>query len=137
MAGRGGRDTDEMEATVATKHIDFLVVGDPATARATAIRALEERKFQLSWSDEWSAIAERGSRAANVLVGALAQYFKVGVRLMSTAPGETVVRIERLTSGWTGGAIGASRTKRNMASLRTELESIFQTAGVLRGVTEG
>ncbi len=123
--------------TVATKQIDFLVVGDPATARATAIRALEERKFQVNWSDEWSAIAERGSKTAYLLVGALAQYFKVGLRVMGSAPGETVVRMERLTPGWRGGGIGASRTSGNMASLRTELEAIFNAAGVLRSVTEG
>ncbi len=122
---------------MATKHIDFLVDGDPAAARATAVQALGERKFQVNWRDEWSAVAQRGSKTANVLLGAMAQYFEVGVRLMSASPGETVVRIERLTSGWRGGAVGAARTRRNMASLRTELESTFRAAGVLRGVTEG
>jgi hypothetical protein len=122
---------------MATKHVDFLVMGDPGMARATAEQALASRKFRVTWSDEWSAVAERGSKTANLLVGALAQYFKVGVRLMAAEPGETTVRIERLTTGWRGGAIGASRTKSNFTSLRTELEATFSAAGVLRGVSEG
>src|ERR1700722_18896417 len=119
---------------MATKYIDFLVTGDPAMARATAEQALVSHKFRLSWNDEWTAVAERGSKTANLIAGALAQYFKVGVRLMSAEPGATTVRIERLTSGWRGGAIGATRTKNNFNSLRSELEATFSAAGVLRGV---
>jgi hypothetical protein len=122
---------------MAISYIDFLVTGDPASARATAEQALVTRKFGVVWQDEWTATAERGSKTANVMLGALAQYFKVGVRLMGAQPGETVVRIERQSSGWAGGAIGASRTNKNLASLRTELEATFANAGVLRNVTEG
>jgi hypothetical protein len=70
------------------------------------------------------------------LVGAFSQYMKVGVRLMSAGPGETTVRIERQSSGWAGGAVGASRTTKNFAALRGELEAIFSGAGVLRSVSE-
>jgi hypothetical protein len=121
----------------ATKYFDFLVIGDPVRARATIEEALVARKFKVKWSDDWTATAERGSKVANALAGALAQYFKVGVHLMSDQPGETTVRIERQSSGWLGGAIGASRTTKNLKALRTELETTFSSAGVLRGVTEG
>jgi hypothetical protein len=122
---------------MATKYIDFLVVGDPAIARATIEAELVARKFKVAWSDDWTAVAERGSKVANALAGALAQYFKVGVRLMSEQPGETTVRIERQSSGWMGGAIGAARTNKNLAALRTDLEATFSAAGVLRGVRDG
>jgi len=122
---------------VAIKYIDFLVVGDPVRARATIEEELVARKFKVKWIDDWTAVAERGSKVANALAGALAQYFKVGVRLMSEQPGETTVRIERQSSGWMGGAIGASRTTKNLKTLRSELEATFSSAGVLRGVTEG
>jgi hypothetical protein len=122
---------------MATKYIDFQVTGDPVTARATVEEALVARKFQVTWSDEWTGTAERGSKVANAIVGALAQYFKVGVRLMSAQPGQTTVRIERLSSGWMGGAIGASRTTKNFAALRAQLEATFSAAGVLMGVSDG
>ena len=121
---------------MAIKYVDFLVTGDPTTARATVERALVDRKFKVVWGDDWTAIGERGSKTANVLVGAAAQYFRVGVQLTSAQPGETTIRIERLSSGWMGGAIGASRTTKNLARLRTELEGAFSNAGVLRGVTD-
>jgi hypothetical protein len=62
---------------MATKYIDFVVTGDPVTARASVEEALVARKFHVTWSDDWTAIAERGSKVANALAGALPQYFKV------------------------------------------------------------
>jgi hypothetical protein len=55
---------------------------------------------------------------------------------MSAQPGETTVRLERQSSGWMGGAIGAARTTKILTALRTELETTFSAAGVLRGVSE-
>lgn len=121
---------------MAGRYIDFLVIGDPAAARATAEQALLARNFRVVWHDDWTATAERGSQFANALLGAFAQYFRVGVRLMSADPGETTVRMEQQTIGMLGGAIGMSRTRKNMATLRTELEATFQAAGVLRRVSE-
>ena len=42
---------------------------------------------------------------------------------MSADQGRTIIRIERQSSGWVGGAIGAARTTRNLQKLRAELES--------------
>ena len=121
---------------MAVKYVDFAVSGDPVTARATAETALTDRRFRIAWTDEWSGIAERGNKVANVIFGAFAQHFRVGVRVMSDSSGVTVVRIERLTSGWAGGAVGAARTSGNMTDLKSELEAIFTQTGVLQGVRE-
>jgi hypothetical protein len=118
-------------------YVDFIVAGDPAIARATAEQALTSRKFRITWNDDWTATAERGSMIGNILAGAFAQYFKIGVQLRSLQPGETVIRIESQSSGLAGGAIGMARTKSNFASLRIGLEATFGSAGVLLGVQEG
>jgi hypothetical protein len=112
--------------------VDLVVTGDPARAKATAAAALEARGFRLQWADDWAGTAERGNKVANVFLGALAQHFKVGVRIMTAPePGQSVVRLEQLSSGWAGGALGAARTRRNLASLRDELVAAFHQAGVL------
>lgn len=90
----------------------------------------------MNWADDWTATAERGSKVANAIAGAAAQYFKVGVRLMAADEGHTTVRIERQSSGWMGGAIGASRTTKNFAALQTDLTETFGAAGVLVSVQE-
>jgi hypothetical protein len=39
---------------MAIKYIDFLVTGDPASARAIAEQALVARKFDVAWQDGWT-----------------------------------------------------------------------------------
>jgi len=118
-------------------NIDLFVTGDPTRAKATAVAALEARGFRLQWADEWAGTAEKGNKTLNIVAGAFAQYFKVGVRIMSaSAPGQSIVRLEKLSSGMAGGAIGASRTKKNLFGLRDELAGAFQQAGVLVAVHE-
>ena len=113
--------------------VEFFLVGDPTRAKATVAQALEARKFKVKWSGEWDATAERGNKIANVLLGAMAQYFKVDVNVRSAADGSSIVRIQKSSSGWMGGAIGAVRTKKNFESLHAELDSTFRAAGVLVG----
>jgi hypothetical protein len=117
-------------------NVDFLLDGDPARARATVQQALEARKFRLTWDSEWAATAERGNKVANAIAGAAAQYFKVGVNVMSADSGHAIVRITRSSTGWMGGAIGASRTTKNFTGLRDELAATFEAAGVLVRVDE-
>jgi hypothetical protein len=113
---------------------DFTLQGDPTRVRATVQQALETRKFRIAWVDDWTATAERGNKVANALAGAAAQYFKVGVAIRSGAEGTSILRVERQSSGWMGGALGAARTTKNLATLRGELEATFAAAGVLLGV---
>jgi hypothetical protein len=114
----------------------FTLVGEPGRAKATVAQALEGRGFRMTWNDDWTAIAERGSKVGNVLAGAMAQYFKVGVQIRSAPEEQTVVVLDQLSSGWAGGAIGASRTKKNLRRLGEELTQSFQDAGMLVNKSE-
>jgi hypothetical protein len=110
---------------------DFVVAGDAARAKATVVQALESRKFRLSWDTEWDGTAERGNKIANALAGALAQYFKIGVSVRTAPDGNGVIRIEKSSKGYMGGAVGAHRTTKNFDSLAADLEATFRAAGVL------
>ncbi|MDO8361803.1 MAG: hypothetical protein Q7V88_02825 [Actinomycetota bacterium] len=111
--------------------IEFVVAGDAGRAKATVVDALQSRKFKLTWSGEWDATAERGSKIANALAGALAQYFKVGVMVRSAPDGNGVIRLEKSSKGYMGGAVGAHRTTKNFDALSADLETTFGAAGVL------
>ena len=111
--------------------VEYVVVGDAARAKATVAQALEVRKFKLTWQGEWDAVAERGNKIANVLLGALAQYFKVGVQVRTGVGGNGVIRVEKSSKGYMGGWLGASRTNKNFDGLHADLLATFQAAGVL------
>lgn len=110
---------------------EFTLRGDAERAKQTAIEAFESRGFAFTWIDAWTGRATKGSKGANIMLGALAQYFELEVSVRSVDAEQSVVRIGTLSSGWMGGAIGASRTKKNFVSLRDELGATFDAAGVL------
>jgi hypothetical protein len=111
--------------------IEFFVTGDANRAKVTVVEALQARKFTLTWSTDWDAVAERGNKVANALAGAFAQYFKVGVSVRTGPDGHGVVRLDKSSKGYMGGAVGASRTTKNFDALAADLEATFRGAGVL------
>lgn len=111
--------------------VEFTVAGDAGRAKATVIEALESRKFKLTWSSECDAVAERGNKVANALVGALAQYFKVGLVVRTGPDDNGIIRLEKSSKGYMGGAVGAHRTTKNFDALAADLEGTFRAAGVL------
>jgi hypothetical protein len=116
--------------------VEFLVHGDPALARNTAAEILNERGFAVNWASEWSAEATKGSTAGNLLLGALAQKFVVGLSVTSVGNGQSMIRFDRQNSGWMGGAIGAMRVTRNMNALRDQFRDAMSARGMLAGVRE-
>lgn len=114
--------------------VEFVVTGDANRAKATVIEALESRKFTLTWASDWDAVAQRGNKVAYALVGAFAQYLNFVVRIRTGVVGEGIIRLEKATKGYMGGALGAHRTTKNFDSLAADLERTFQAAGVLTQV---
>lgn len=119
------------------KYVDVSVRLDAPAARDRAAQELEARKFKVKWNDEWYAVAEKGNKILNAFAGAFAQYFKVGIRVMAGDSDVTVVRFEKLTSGWLGGGIGMMRADKQMKSLRDDFARAFDSVGLLAGVSEG
>ena len=86
---------------------EFTLLGDSGVAKQTAIEAFESRGFSFTWIDDWTCRATKGNKAANVMLGALAQYFELEMSVRALDDEQSVVRIATLSSGWMGGAIGA------------------------------
>src|SRR5437879_4148421 len=118
------------------KSVEIGIRADAPASRAMASQLLEANKFRLTWHDEWTATAERGSKVGNALGGAFAQYFKVGLRVLSGGEGEMIIRFEQQSSGWMGGALGARRTTKNMEWLRDNMSSWLQQQGMFLWVRE-
>lgn len=119
------------------KYVDVSVRLDSRAARDRAAQELEARKFTMTWQDEWYGVAERGNKTLSLFLGVFAQYFKVGIRIMASEGDVTVVRFEKLASGWMAGWIGAIRADKQMKSLRDDFARAFDSVGLLAGVAEG
>jgi len=109
---------------------EIAVTGDPATARATAVQALESRGFTFTWQDEWSGTAEKGSKGKQMVLGGFAPHLQVGISLHAIDQG-TVVRLTRPSSGVSGGLMGRAKAVKQFNGVADDLHAAFGHAGVL------
>jgi hypothetical protein len=92
--------------------------------------------FRMTFTDQFNAVAERGSKGMNVAFGAMAQYFRIGVQLFAGADDQTVIRLLRSPTGyWTGGGlVGRARTAGKFKQISNDLIQAFHQRGVLADV---
>ncbi len=117
-------------------YTDILVRAPPETVQNYVQQAFVANGFRVSWQSPQQGQAEKGSRGANIALGALAQYYSIDFNLVSN-PSGTALRLLQSNSGGFGGLLGMARVKRQFKDLSTSLASWFQQNGILLGVNEG
>jgi hypothetical protein len=130
------------EPTALSSYADFVIKGDPDTVRAIGDQVVRGAGFTVTWVDQATGHAQRGSLPLTILLGAFVgkkrQAVKVDLKIFTgPQPDTTVVRLTRASSGWAGGAIGASRNNKMFAELIQDLAAPFGQAGTLLGVNQG
>ena len=110
----------------------------PDQARAVAVEEFSRLGFRTGFTDPWHGVAERGSRGKNIAFGAMAQYFRIDVHVLTGPNGETVIRLLRAKIGyWTGGGlVGKSRTATTFRQVVYDLEQGFAQRGLLLGMSK-
>jgi hypothetical protein len=113
----------------------FVVSGDHTLARDTVFAVLQNQGFKVTATDEWSAEAERGSAAVSLVLGAFAgkkgRHIKLSIRFGSDQIGNLTVVLNELTSGASGGLIGAKQATTIYGDIYSEIRQAYQNAGVL------
>jgi len=113
----------------------YIVSGDPTLARNTVYSALQTQGFTLTPQDEWSAIAERGSKGASMAFGAMAgkagRHVKFNIHCQGDGQGNTAITLIEGTSGWSGGIIGTAQASSIYSDIYNAVAATFQNAGVL------
>lgn len=85
-------------------------------------------------ADGWSGHAEVGSSAGRALGGGFVRRMILDFRLtQGTAPNTTQVVITTAMSGWSGGALGASKAKKEWASVSQTVGQALYQSGLIVG----
>ena len=118
----------------------FFVSGEPVLALNTVYSALEGQGFKVAKKDEWSAHAERGSKAASIAFGALAgksgRHVSLDISCHTTPEGNVAVTFDQGSLGISGGVIGMSQAKKLYTGIYDALREAFKNAGVLISESE-
>ncbi|HEX2899110.1 MAG TPA: hypothetical protein VHS96_05245 [Bacteroidia bacterium] len=80
--------------------------------------------YSLKEGKPGDGVYERGSRLMRILFGAFVKYFKFGVRIADAGNGTLKVRVDKQTSGMSGGLIGMGQVKTEVKRLVADLSSI-------------
>ncbi|MCL2529184.1 MAG: hypothetical protein FWE41_02490 [Coriobacteriia bacterium] len=113
----------------------FIVGGEPAVARDTIYTILGNQGFTVNQTGEWSARAERGSKAASLVLGALAgkkgRHVIIDLELVTTPEGNLDATFTQKTSGASGGLLGASQAIKIYQEIYDSVGEALQSDGIL------
>ena len=114
-------------------YVDIQVRGAVANVQNLVQTAFLSNEFRVNWAGPLKGKAEKGSKGANIALGAFAQYYAVEFEIHPANEGATL-RLLKASSGMWGGAWGMHKTNKQFDQLSRTLEAWFQQQGVLQGV---
>jgi len=115
------------------EYTDIFVAGSTGNVKQAIQQAFEYNKFTIQWQSEFAGKAIRGSKGANIALGAFAQYYEIEFQIMTSPDNFLILRLIKSTSGWAGGAIGAHKVKKQYAEIVDGLSNYFQSQGIYKG----
>ncbi len=119
-----------------TAYSDILVKSSIENVQNLVQHAFVANGFEVKWAGPTKGKAEKGSKGANLMLGALAQYYGVDFEI-GTNPTGAVLRLMKANTGWAGGYLGARKVEKQFSQLTDTLAAWFQQQGVLLGKTTG
>ena len=96
-------------------------------------RAFGMNGFNVNMLDATKGRAEKGSKGANVLLGAMATHHVVDFEIMPSPQGSTL-RLTKTGSGASGGLLGMRKANKEFEKLTDTLASWFKEQGALLDV---
>lgn len=89
--------------------------------------------FGVTWAGPTKGKAEKGSKGANIMLGALAQYYGVDFEIFP-AQNAAILRLVKSNTGLAGGLIGMARVSEKFDGLTNTIAAWFSQQGVLQAV---
>ncbi|TLZ77774.1 MAG: hypothetical protein E6K08_02670 [Methanobacteriota archaeon] len=115
-----------------SKYTDIQVKGSVENVQNLVQHAFGANGFQVKWDGPTKGKAEKGSKGANLMLGALSQYYGVDFEIAPN-PNGAILRLVKSNTGWAGGYLGARKVEKQFQQLGDTLAAWFQQQGVLLG----
>jgi len=115
------------------KYADISVKGSLENIQDMVRRAFGVNGFNVNMLDASNGKAEKGSKGANVFLGAMATHHVVDFEITPSAQGGTL-RLTKTGSGASGGLLGMRKANKEFEKLTDTLASWFKEQGVLLDV---
>lgn len=109
--------------------------GPDAAAVLDIVRTTLESQGYTVTVDEsgWSGRAEVGSKVGRALAGGFVRRMVLDFTIQQGEPGTNRLVIAPATSGWSGGALGASKAKKEMTAVASGVHQGLAARGLISG----
>src|SRR3989442_4513537 len=108
-----------------TKYTDIQVKGSVENVQNLVQHAFGANGFQIKWDGPTKGKAEKGSKGANLMLGALSQYYGVDFEIAPN-PNGAVLRLVKSNTGWAGGSPGPRKVEKEVPQLRDTPPALVQ-----------
>ena len=115
------------------KYADLAVRGSVENIQNLVLQAFTANGFNVQWDGPTKGKAEKGSKGANILLGAAATHHAVSFEIYPANEGGTL-RLIKVGSGASGGLLGMRSANKQFDKLTETLSSWFTHQGLLLGV---
>jgi hypothetical protein len=115
------------------KYADIAVKGSVENIQNLVLQAFTSNGFTIQWDGPLKGKAEKGSKGANILLGAAAQHHNVTFEIYPATQGGTL-RLLKVGSGVAGGLLGMRKVNKQFDQLTDTLSSWFNQQGLLLNV---
>ena len=114
-------------------YADIAVRAPVENVQSLVQNAFAANGFGVSWENATKGKAEKGSKGANLMLGALSQYYGIDFEIFPQGQVATL-RLHKANTGWAGGYLGARKVEKQFERLSDTLASWFRQLGVLQQV---
>ncbi len=116
-----------------TNYADISVKASVENVQNLVQHAFVANGFDVKWENATRGKAEKGSKGANLMLGALAQYYGIDFEIFPQ-PEVATLRLHKSNSGWAGGYLGARKVEKQFDALSETMAAWFRQQGALLGV---
>ena len=115
------------------KYSDIAVRGSVENIQNLVLQAFTSNGFTVQWDGALKGKADKGSKGANILLGAAATHHSVSFEIYPASEGGTL-RLIKAGSGASGGLLGMRSANKQFEKLTDTLSGWFSQQGLLLGV---
>ena len=120
---------------MASLEADIFALGsDLDGIRGMAQAAFEQNRFKVEWHDTYAGVAKKGNRVLNIFFGAFCTYHEISFNIFQSEKGEIYVHLERRSSGWWGGLLGAAMANKRFREVRDMLAAYLKSQNAIERV---
>jgi hypothetical protein len=114
-------------------YTDIFVASPPENIQNMLQHVFYQNQFTIQWQSHAVGKAQRGSKGANIALGALSQYYEIDFQIMSLPDKSFAVRLFKSNTGLWGGLWGAMKVSKQYDEVVNMLTHYFSAQGCYRG----